>query len=70
MFKDGLEVINDRFTAYASRFKGGDMVNNRYILLNNIIDGIQLQCVESSSPELGQEKREIAALIRNLFSID
>ena len=65
--EEGLEVINDKFTAYANNFKGGDMINNRYILLSNIMNGIKTGIIKSCSPELAIAKQEIAMLIKNLF---
>ena len=62
-----MEFINDKFTRYANRFRGGDMLNNRYILLSNIIDGIKTGIIKSGSAELEEMKAEIACLIKNLF---
>ena len=62
-----MEVINDKFTKYANHFRGGDMLNNRYILLSNIVDGMEKGDVRSESKELNTKKAEIATLIANLF---
>ena len=67
MRNEGLEFINEKFTEYANRFKGGDMLNNRYILLNNILHGINTDDVHSESPDLKKEKQEIAKLIKNFY---
>ena len=53
--------------AHANYFRGGDMLNNRYILLSNIIDGIKTGIIKSSSAELEEMKAEITNLIKNLF---
>ena len=62
-----MEIIDEKFTRYANYFRGGDMLNNRYILLSNIIDGIKVGIVKSGSEELSHMKAEIATLIKNLF---
>ena len=62
-----MEFINDKFTRYANHFRGGDMLNNRYILLSNIVDGIKTGVIKSGTKELQEMKAEIATLIQNLF---
>ena len=67
LFEEGLIVINEVFTKYAKKFRGGDERNNRFILLSNITDGINNGKVRSCSVELTEQKTEIAALMKKLL---
>ena len=59
LFEKGLVVINEVFTRYSNKFRGGDKRNNRFILLSNITNGISNGKIRSCSPELTDQKIEI-----------
>ena len=67
LFEEGLVVINEAFTRYAKKFRGGDERNNRFILLSNITNGIAEGKVHSCSLELTEQKVEVAKLIKKLL---
>ena len=67
LFDEGLEVINEAFSRYADRFRGGDKSKNRFILLSNITNGINEGKVHSCSLELTEQKIEVATLIKKLL---